>query len=444
MKLHQCIYYTLRMIERGSTQMSQVAMKEENMSNNTKKPLIPYWWKIVIAFTLGWMFMNVDKYFLNPLLDHIGLSYELNNTQLGLVNSMFFFTYTMAQIPAGLLGDKIGKKLILVVGYILMGIFTGASGIMAGFTGFLVARAFAGLFSATYYGPQFALAAEAIPSNRRAIGSAIINSGSALGVSLAFIVSSTLVLDWGWDWRIPFYIFGVLTVLVGLFIMSVVKENRQRKPKVSVSDNVVTMEQKKNVSIIALLKNRNLLVVFIMLFCSIYGFTVIVTWLPKYLQAERGFHGSEIGFISSLVPWASIPAALVVGYLYDKIGKKKPFVFILVPLAALSLWATVYVQSIPWMIVALIAYGFFGKVALDPVLLATVAENTPKESLSIAYSLYNFIGMLSSIIAPLVTGFLADQSGTMASGFYSAVIVLLIGGVVMIFVKETKKEKQSA
>lgn len=441
------VYVThLRMIERGFTQMAQTAMKEQIMSNHTKKPLIPYWWKVVIAFTLGWMFMNVDKYFLNPLLDQIGLSYELNNTQLGLVNSMFFFTYTMAQIPSGLLGDKIGRKLILVVGYILMGIFTGISGIMAGFTGFLVARAFAGLFSATYYGPQFALAAEAIPSNRRAIGSAIINSGSALGVSLAFIVSSTLVLDWGWDWRIPFYIFGVLTVLVGIFIMSVVKDKRKNKFEVAVSKNNIAIEEenKEKVSIISLLKNRNLLVVFIMLFCSIYGFTVIVTWLPKYLQVERGFHGSEIGFISSLVPWASIPAALVVGYLFDKIGKKKPFVFILVPLAALSLWATVYIQSIPWMIVALIAYGFFGKVALDPVLLTTVAENTPKEALSIAYSLYNFIGMLSSIIAPLITGFLADRSGTMATGFYSAVVILLIGGVVMMFVKETKKEKLSA
>ncbi|QKH04994.1 MFS transporter (plasmid) [Bacillus cereus] len=407
--------------------------KQDRLGESTT--LIPYWWKVVLAFTLGTIFLNADRYILNPILGEIGLEYNLNNTQLGLINSIFFFTYTIAQIPAGTLSDKFGRKIILVPGFILFGIFTGISGIMAGFTGFLAARALTGLTQATYYGPQFALSSEAIPSKRRSIGSAIINSGSALGISLGFISSSTLVLEWGMNWRMMFYIFAVLTILCGLFIGFVVKE--EKKQKKVVSNTVIELEN--DISILSLLKNRNLLITFIVLFCSIYGFTVIMTWLPKYLQMERGFHGSEIGFISSLVPWAAIPGSLLVGYLSDKFGKKKIFVFILVPIAAFSLWATVYIQSIPLMIAALIVYGLFGKIALDPVLIATVSENVNPESYGRAFSLYNFIGMSSSIVAPFIAGYLADVTGSMAAGFYSAVIILGISLIVMMFFKENSQ-----
>ena len=326
-----------------------------------KKFMIPYWWKVVFAFTLGWMFINANKYFLNPILGEIGLEYDLNNTQLGLVNSIFFLTYTIAQIPAGAFSDKFGRKKLLVTGFILYGILTGVSGLMAGFTGFLVARALAGLSSATYFGPQFALSSEAIPEKNRTVGSAIINSGSGLGIAFGFILSSTLVLENGMSWSVPFYIFGVLTVLVGILIAAIVKEKNQDKT-LKQSDRLEESSTKgEKVSVLSLLKNRNLLITFLVLFCSIYGFTVVVTWLPKFLETERGFRGTQVGLIAALVPLASIPGALIASYISDRLGRKKPFAFVLIPISAIALWATVYVQDTALLITALLIYGLFGK-----------------------------------------------------------------------------------
>lgn len=406
-----------------------------------KKFMIPYWWKAVFAFTLGWMFINANKYFLNPILGEIGLEYNLNNTQLGLVNSIFFLTYTIAQIPAGAFSDKFGRKKLLVTGFIIYGILTGVSGLMAGFTGFLVARALAGLSSATYFGPQFALSSEAIPEKNRTVGSAIINSGSGLGIAFGFILSSTLVLENGMSWSVPFYIFGVLTVLVGILIAAIVKEKNQDKT-LKQSDRLEESSTKgEKVSVLSLLKNRNLLITFLVLFCSIYGFTVVVTWLPKFLETERGFQGTQVGLIAALVPLASIPGALIASYISDRLGRKKPFAFVLIPISAIALWATVYVQDTALLITALLIYGLFGKIALDPILLATVSEHVDKSAYGIAFGLFNFIGMISSVIAPWFVGFLADKTGSMATGFYSAVIVLAVGFVLMMFFKEGPKVK---
>ena len=406
-----------------------------------KKFMIPYWWKAVFAFTLGWMFINANKYFLNPILGEIGLEYNLNNTQLGLVNSIFFLTYTIAQIPAGAFSDKFGRKKLLVTGFIIYGILTGVSGLMAGFTGFLVARALAGLSSATYFGPQFALSSEAIPEKNRTVGSAIINSGSGLGIAFGFILSSTLVLENGMNWSVPFYIFGVLTVLVGILIAAIVKEKNQDKTLKQSKRLEDSSTKGEKVSVLSLLKNRNLLITFLVLFCSIYGFTVVVTWLPKFLETERGFQGTQVGLIAALVPLASIPGALIASYISDRLGRKKPFAFVLIPISAIALWATVYVQDTALLITALLIYGLFGKIALDPILLATVSEHVDKSAYGIAFGLFNFIGMISSVIAPWFVGFLADKTGSMATGFYSAVIVLAVGFVLMMFFKEGPKVK---
>jgi len=416
--------------------------RQAGQEPKTSKRKMPYWWKAVIAFTLGWMILNANKYFLNPILPSIGSTYGLNNTQLGMVNSIFFFTYTFAQIPAGAFGDKFGKKRLIVIGILFYGLFTGLSGLMAGFTAFMVARALAGLASSTYYGPQFALSAEAIPLKNRTLGSAIINSGAGIGTALGFIVSSTLVLDWGYSWRTSFYFFGILTLVIGFIIHLLVKDDRKEmKEKEKVMETEV---EKPKVSAFSLLKNRNLLVVFLVLFCSIYGFTVVVTWLPMYLETERGFAGSQVGLISALVPLVAIPSALLFSHFVDKTGKKKPFAYFLIPAAGIALWAMVYFQSIIVMFVALVAYGIFGKLALDPMLIAAVSENADPEVYGVAYSMYNMIGMISSVIAPWFTGLLADITGSMASGFYSAVIVLGVGLILIMFLKETPKTQEAA
>ena len=79
----------------------------------------------------------------------------------------------------------------------------------------------------------------------------------------------------------------------------------------------------EKISLKEIFSNRNLLAAFILCFTSIYANFVIITWLPQFLIAERGFTGASVGFISSLVPWASIPGALIFARLNDKTGATK-------------------------------------------------------------------------------------------------------------------------
>lgn len=404
-----------------------------NATPQEEKALIPYWAKVVFVFFLGWVFMYADRTILNPVMKNLQAEFNLTKADLGLINSVFFLSYAAMQIPSGVLGDKIGRKIVLVPGFILFGIFTGISGMMKSLNGFLFARFITGIGEGTYYGPQYALSSEAIPQKYRSLGSAIINSGMAFGISLGLMASSYMTLEKGMGWQTPFYAFALPTVLTGLLIWWVVKEGRRNAPAEA------TDKPAEKVSVTSLFKNRNLALTYVMVFCSLYGFFMILTWLPYYLQTERGIQGSQVGFISSLVAWASIPGALLFSYVSDRMGKRKPLAFFLVPLAAISICATVYIKDFNLLIAALVFYGLTGKLALDPVLVAFVADNAPKNGYSTAFGVYNFIGMSSSILAPYITGYIADVTGTLTAGFYLSAVLLMIGLTCMAFTTEAPK-----
>lgn len=409
------------------------------MDNHDAAPkgLIPYWVKITIVFFLGWIAIYATRSVLNPVMDNIQAEFGLSASQLGLISSIFFIGYAGLNVPSGILGDKIGKKKVLVPGVILFGIFAAVTGMMPTFALFMVTWLFVGIFQGFYYGPQYGLSSEAIPKKHITVGSAIINSGMAFGLSLGYFISSYTVGTLGMSWRAPFYIIAVPVVLIGIAMWIVIKD----KPKAKGQGTDEKAPQKLKVKE---LFSKNLIFAYITIFCAIYAFFVVVTWIPYYLQHARGIEGTEVAVVSSLVPWAAIPGSLLFSWIADKMGTRRPVLLVMFPLSIIAIISIVAFDNMWVLYMALIGYGIFGKISTNPVLVAVVADNAPKHALSTAFGLYNFIGMCGSILAPYITGFLTDVTGSLNAGFYFAGFLLVIGTVSVLFIKEDKKRNLEA
>ena len=325
---------------------------------------------------------------------------------------------------------------MIIPAFIGFGILAIISGQMTAFYMFLTMWFLTGTFQGVFYGPQYGLSSEAIPQKRLTIGSAIINSGMAIGMSAGYWISSVTVQEMDMSWRTPFWIMGVIVIVIGIIMWVVVKEH---PPGYKAPTTVSGEPEKLKVS--SLFKNRNLLLAFITIFCSIYGFFVILTWLPYYLETARGISGSSVAFVSSLVPWASIPGMLFFGWLSDKLGKQRPVLLVMVPLAFLSTISIVLFEQMWVLYVALIVYGIVGKLSTNPVLIAVVANNAPRVGLATSFGIYNFIGMSASILAPYITGFITDTTGNLDMGFYLAGALLVIGIIAVFFIDESGYKK---
>ncbi|HWO96559.1 MAG TPA: MFS transporter [Bacillus sp. (in: firmicutes)] len=392
---------------------------------------------VIFLFFLGWVFMYADRNILSPVMGDIGEEWNLDKTQLGLMSTVFFAAYALMQIPTGFLADKLGRVRVLVAGYILFGVATYLSGTATTFVMFLMMRALTGLGEGTYYGSQYGISSNITPKKYRGLVSALINSGMALGISLGLISASyfTYTLDKGWQFS--FYLFAIPTIIVAILIGLFVRDHN----KEAESQPVVQQQEKGSLK---LLFTKNHICVYIIIFCSLYGFFGMLTWLPYYLQTARGIDGSQTGIISSLVPWASIPGAIFFGYISDKVKSKKPLIIALALAGAIFQLVIPYAENYSLLIVGLVMYGLLGKLALDPVLISYVADITPSSMYSKVYGFFNFSGMLSSIFAPYITGYFADVTGSLEFGFYLSGALLIIGAVIFMFTDQGKKKNAAA
>lgn len=411
-------------------------------SNQQAKKKVPYWTKAVTLFFLGWIFIYATRNILSASMSTIQLEFGLTQSQLGLINSVFFFTYTFAQIPCGMIGDKFGLKKILIIGFLLFGIFTGLTGLATSFAMLMLMRAFVGIGQGTYYGPQYALSSNAIPLKNRGFGSAIINSGMAFGISLGLIGAGFIMNTLGLNWRYSFYIFAIPTVLIGVLYQFVLREH----PPADEVDPAAMQQAQAQAAAGTAGKgkglSRNIIAIYAMVFCSLFGFFVIQTWLPYFLETERGIARGQVGFISSLVAWTSIPGALVFSRFSDKLKRRKVFIILQVIVALVAIMGCVFFQNFGMMIACLAIYGLTGKLALDPILVASVADNAPAANRGTIFSIYNFVGMSASILAPYVAGFISDTTGSLASAFYLSGSLLLVGLIAILFLfKDTLQAK---
>src|SRR5699024_842270 len=210
---------------------------------------------------------------------------------------------------------------------------------------------------------------------------ALINSGMAFGTSIGYFISSYTVQEFGMHWRVPFFIMGIPVLILALLMYKVIKE---RPKQITISNESVQEPFKFS----SLFKNRNLILAYIIIFCSIYVFFMIITWLPFYLETERGISGAQVAFVASLVPWAAIPGSLFFSCLSDRLGRRRPVLIIMLPLAFIFTISIVMFNNLWVLYIALIGYGVVGKISTNPVLIDRKSTRLNSSHVSISYAVF--------------------------------------------------------
>lgn len=193
---------------------------------NDLTPSIPtgYWLKLVIIFFLGWIVIYAGRSVLSPLVGELQTQFGLTKAATGGIMSLFFLAYTLFQIPSGILGDKIGRKRVLVTGFSLYAIFIAAIYFVPSFTIFLILWMLTGAAQGCYYGPQYALSSEAIPKKWITLGSAIIGSGMSFGIAMGYYLSSVMISVFNTSWKIPFVMVAMPIVIVTILMIVFIKD----------------------------------------------------------------------------------------------------------------------------------------------------------------------------------------------------------------------------
>ena len=157
-----------------------------------------------------------------------------------------------------------------------------------------------------------------------------------------------------------------------------------------------------------------------------YGFYLMLTWLPYYLETVRGLKGGLSAVIPVVMPLIMAPSTILWGLAADK-RKSRDFVLLIcLPVAAVAT-AAIPVMGTPAALAAVLAlYGATGKLVIDPILVSAISEYARPETRGATLATFNSSASLAMVLAPSVTGLIAQMTGSFDVSFYAAGLFHLI------------------
>jgi MFS family permease len=240
-----------------------------------------------------------------------------------------FAVRPLGGIVGGYLGDKIGRKPVLVGSLLLMGLATVMIGLLPTYqqvgiwAGILLVavRVVQGLAFGAEWGGAILMCFEHAPWRRRGLYTGITQAGFPVGLllaNLAFLIS--VPLGGQWAWRVPFLLSAVL-VVVGIII----------RLKVEESPEFEELKQEGDIAknpLLEVLRSdwRGVLRAFCLRIAETAGYAVSVTFMLSYLSSER-LADRAVTLTGLLIAAAlGIVATIGWGALTDRIGRRPVYV----------------------------------------------------------------------------------------------------------------------
>jgi metabolite-proton symporter len=341
---------------------------------------------------------------------------------------------------AGHLGDRYGRKVILMVTLILMGLATSLIGLLPTYATIGVAapillvllRIVQGISAGGEWGGAVLMAVEHAPGKRRGLFGAGPQTGVPLGLLLAsgvmalmaMIAPGDAFLEWGW--RIPF-LLSVVLILVGYYVRRKVEES-------PVFAELSERKQEAQMPILRLFRKHTVLVVVAALVFAgnnAVGYMTTGGYIQNYATNPDGPLGLDRGPVlwavtGSAVTW--LVSTIIAGAVSDRLGRRTTYIlgWILQLVGVLALFPLVNTGDVGLLFagLALLTLGLGFTYGPQAALYAELFPASIRFSgVSISYAIGAIAG---GAFAPMIAAALVQATGsTTAVTWYLAGMTLI-------------------
>lgn len=340
----------------------------------------------------------------------------------------------------GYLGDRFGRKPVLVGAMIVMGLATFIIGLLPTYEQIGLAapiiltaiRMVQGLAFGAEWGGAITMAYEHAPWHRRGMFAAIPQSGNPLGIALAsamFAFSATL--DGDWKWRLPFLVSAIL-VIAALIVRSKLSESPEFQ------EAVATGKTEKN-PFLATIRNdwRGILRVIALRVVESFAYYSTATYLLNYIsQRDESLRPVALGAIT-VASVIAIGMTFLAGSLTDRIGRRP--IYIGAAIAAILFAFPMYLltnDGVPALVIAVFIIGigvihasFTG--VQGSLLTEQFRTSTRTSGASLGYQLAAAIGGFAPLLAAALVTFMGWPG--------AALLYMIAGGIGLTGILLTKE-----
>jgi MHS family shikimate/dehydroshikimate transporter-like MFS transporter len=321
-----------------------------------------------------------------------------------------FLFRPLGGIVFGHFGDRLGRKRMLVITVVMMGLSTALIGLLPTYDsigwlaplGLVILRAIQGFAVGGEWGGAALMACESAPAGRKALYGSGVQMGYGVGLVLATGVVSLLsrVLDndafLSWGWRLPF-LLSILLVAIALWIRATMDESPEFVDKVARHQ-----EHKERIPVLAALRRHpeGFLLIIALRMVEMFTMYIVTAFALAYSTKTLGMSRDLFLNISLLVGAVSCVTIPVFAATADRIGLKPVYLTgALIGLgASVPFFLALEARSVVWIVVC-------------SVLLANIAHD-----------------MVVSVQQPLFTAFFGTEYRYSGAGVGYQVASVVCGG----------------
>lgn len=369
------------------------------------------------------------------LFDPVKRDLGLGDVHLGWLGSAYVLVFSLASLPAGVIGDLGSRRMVIAGGVALWSAGTIVSGLAQDFGWLIVARALVGLGGAAAATASAAMVADYFPGKRGSTAMSIFMAGLAVGGVSGILLAGSLEHLYGW--RVAFIVLGLPGFLIAALVARIKDPTRPATPARQGADALLQVFQELHGAARRILNTRTLIAVFGGGALISFGMNGLVGWAPTFISRELSLSPAQASVL--LGTWGlaagiagTVTGGLVADWLATRIqGARLVATAIGFFVGAPLLVWLLYIREMS-LFIPVFCGAFFFLTWYNGPLTAVIFDVTPKRIATTVSGAYlMFIHIAGDAVAFPLVGTLSDRFG-----LERAVLVLpvaaLIGGTIVL------------
>ena len=407
-----------------------------------------YRWVIGTLMFLAGMINYLDRSALGVAAPFIARDLQLEPAQLGIVFSSFSFGYAAFCFVGGYASDRFGPKAVMTVSMTAWSVFCGLTAVAWSIPSLLVIRILFGMGEGPIGSTFNKTVRNWFPHRQQASAVSYANAGTPLGAALSGPVVGFLAIAMGW--RVAFVAIAAIGLAWVVFWMALATDRPDQNSRVGATERAELAEGQRGQpsgGAPAPLSSLILRPAVLATAFAFFGYSCIlfffINWFPTYLTMARHLSVKDMAF-TTMIPWVVGFIGLAAGgplcdLIFRLIGNallaRKLVLVTCLLVAAVCIGVAGSVESLS-AAVTLMAVSVFFMYLTGNTYWAVILDTVDEARVGGVSGFVHFVANCGGIIAPLVTGYIVQETGSFVSAFLLTGAIAVLGALgVAVFVR---------
>lgn len=407
-----------------------------------KKGPILHWGWIVLAsgFTTLFVTFSIRIGAYSVLLPEMIRDFQMTKAQAGLIKSAFSLVYLVFAPLMGWLTDRVGGRKVISFFCLFLGGGTLLMGRADNLSSAILFYSIVGIGAAASWVPIATLTQIWFGEKKRGLALGIVSSSYAVGAGIMGLILPVIATHY--HWRMGWTVLGVAGLLLVVLNGFLLRDRPEEMKLAPWGEDASGVEKRssshRRVSYLEILKERRLWIIGVAYGAIAYGTYTLVDFVVTYGTLELRIPYGVASLSLTVISFSGVVGGIVLMALSDRIGRRRSLIITQV-LTCFSLFFILWAgDRVVWLMVGVGWFGFlYG--AVYPMYAACTRDYFPREIMGTVFGLLAIFYGVSAMVSPVLTGYLADVTGTFRWPFALGAVVSLGAALLTGYLGETSE-----